>query len=79
MNKELTDKQIEQQDIVDNAIFSLVNSLIPTDDNQQLDWDIEWISGLRENIQDIIYEKGKFSAFCTRDEFEMKFYPYIEL
>ena len=36
---ELTDEQIERQDFVDNAIYHLVNELIPSD--KEMDWDIE--------------------------------------
>lgn len=65
---ELTAQQIERQDFVDNALFELINKLIPSE--KEMEWDIEIISEIRDAIQSQLVEKG----FCT----EQEFYPYIE-
>ena len=65
---ELTKKQIEREDFVDNAIFDLLETLNPT--NQKLDWDIEMISAIRDMISDYFVD----IEICT----EQDFYPYIE-
>ena len=64
---ELTKKQIERQDFVDNAIFDLLETLNPT--NKQLDWNIEIIATIRDMI----------SAYFVDIEIckEQEFYPYI--
>ena len=65
---ELTQQQIQRQDFVDNAIFGLINELIPSD--KEMDWDIEAIGTIRDTIQAQLVERG----FCT----EQEFYSYIE-
>jgi hypothetical protein len=65
---ELTKKQIEQQDFIDNSIFELLQSLNPTDVN--FDWDIGMIANIRDTIQ--YYIKNKTN--CSKQAF----YPYIE-
>lgn len=65
---ELNAQQIERQDFVDNAIFELINELIPSE--KEMEWDIEAIGEIRDAIQSLLVEKG----FCT----EQDFYPYIE-
>lgn len=65
---ELTSQQLERQDFVDNAIFDLVNELIPS--NNEMKWDIEVIGEIRDAIQSQLVEKGA----CT----EQEFYPYIK-
>ena len=65
---ELTGQQIERQDFVDNAIFNLINELIPSD--KEMEWDIEFIGVVRDAIQTRLVEKG----ICSEHEF----YPYIE-
>ena len=64
----LTEQQIERQDFVDNAIFDLINELIPS--GKEMEWDIETIGEIRDAIQSQLVERG----FCT----EQEFYPYIE-
>ena len=61
----LIDKQIERQDFVDNAIFDLINELIPSE--KKMEWDIEVIGEVRDAIQNQLVTKG----FCT----ELQFYP----
>ena len=64
----LTDQQIARQDFVDNAIYDLINELIPSD--KEMDWDIEAIGEVRDMIQSILVERGLST--------EQEFYPYIE-
>lgn len=64
----LTDKQIARQDIVDNAIYDLINELIPS--NKEMEWNIEVIGKVRDAIQTQLVERG----LCI----EQEFYPYIE-
>ncbi len=65
---ELTTQQIERQDFVDNAIFRLINELIPSD--KEMEWNIEVIGEIRDTIQSQLVTRG----FCT----EQEFYPYVE-
>jgi hypothetical protein len=67
--KELTDKQIDRQDFVDNAIFQLVQTVNPTD--KKIKWDIEMIGEVRDVIRQWIVERMKIAD-------EQTFYPYIE-
>lgn len=62
----LTNKQIERQDLVDNEIFQLLNNLNPT--SEKLDWNIEFISEIREVVMDVLLEHTTMT--------EMDFYPY---
>jgi hypothetical protein len=61
MIDELTDKQLERQDFVDNAIFSLIQQLNPT--NQVIDWDIEMIGNVRDVIVRELEKKLGISEF----------------
>lgn len=65
---ELTAQQIERQDFVDNAIFELINDLIPSD--KEMEWDIDVIGWIRDALQSQLVSKN----FCT----EQEFYPYIK-
>ena len=65
---ELTKKQLERQDFVDNAIFYLLETLNPT--KKQLNWDIEVIGAIRNQISDYFVDV----EICKVQEF----YPYIE-
>lgn len=69
MIDELTDEQLERQDFVDNAIFSLIQQMNPT--NRVIDWNIEMIGEIRDNIRYWFVERLKV---CE----EMTFYPYIK-
>ena len=62
---ELTNYQISRQDLVDNSIFDLLQTLNPTD--KRLDWGIEMIADVRDVIQHHIISKTKCS--------EQDFYP----
>ena len=61
MTDELTDKQLQRQDFVDNAIFSLIQQLNPT--SQAIDWDIEMIGNVRDTIVTELQEKLKTTEF----------------
>ena len=67
--RELSKKQIERQDYVDNAIFQLLRNLYVGE--QEPEWDIEVIADVRERIYHWLVEH-----YGTVDE--MAFYPYIE-
>jgi hypothetical protein len=67
--KELTDKQIDRQDFVDNAIFQLVQRVNSTDKN--IEWDIEMIGEVRDVIRQWIVERMTITD-------EQTFYPYID-
>ncbi len=64
----LTQKQIEQQDTVDNLIYDLLHALIGEEPGT-LPWDIKPIADIREIAID----------FITRhtDWTEMQLYPYV--
>jgi len=66
--KSLTDAQVERQDAVDNACHSLLNELAP---NDVIEWNQEYISAVREAVQEVIVEKLHLMT-------EMDFYPYLE-
>lgn len=65
---ELTDEQIERQDYVDNAIFSLICDVNPSD--TELEWDIELIGNVRDAIQNELVSR----KVCTAQEF----YPEMD-
>ncbi|MBE7474285.1 MAG: hypothetical protein HS114_34580 [Anaerolineales bacterium] len=65
---ELTAVELARQNGVDTAIFELVNELNP---GQPLQWDIEDIGAIRDEIAALLVRKG----CCTLHEF----YPYLEL
>jgi len=64
---ELSKKQIERQDFVDNFIFELLCTLNPSE--KYFDWDIEMIADIRDEIQYHLINKTNCS--------EKDFYPYI--
>lgn len=65
-----TQAETERHDIVDNLIYQLLTDLAPW--GSEIDWDIEYISRIRDVAQDIIVDELKLTT-------EMKFYPYREL
>jgi hypothetical protein len=65
---ELTDAQIERQDLVDSQIFDLLNNLNTT--NVELDWDIEMIAKIRDCVRAWLEEKTGIE--------EHEFYPSID-
>jgi hypothetical protein len=63
--KTMTEKQkIEKQDFVDNAIFELAKTLNPS--NKEIEWDIEWISQIRDVLVSLYVDKMKV---CTKYQF----------
>lgn len=64
---ELTEQQIKRQDFVDNAIFGLINELLPSD--KEVEWDIEAIGEIRDAILSQLVKRG----LCM----EQEFYPYL--
>ena len=65
---ELTAKQIERQDFVDNKIMTLLQEVNPT--SQSLQWDIEIIGEIRDIISDYFSSKG----ICSEEDF----YPEVK-
>lgn len=67
--RELTNKEIERQDFVDNEIYRLINDLNPSE--KDLEWNIEMIGVVRDRISDWLVDKLNI---CKENEF----YPFIE-
>jgi hypothetical protein len=65
----LTKKQIKRQDFVDNAIFELIQKLLPAD--KKLKWDIGGIGAVRDAIQARIVDERKLMS-------EAEFYSYLK-
>ena len=63
---QLTEKQINKQDFVDNEVFELIQKLLPA--NKQIKWDIEVIGIVRDVIRKQVVNKQKLMS-------EVKFYP----
>ncbi len=66
---ELTQHQIKQQDMIDNAIYHFIQSINPS--NKEIPWDIEMIGEVRDVIEDWIVERLKITD-------EQDFYPWVE-
>ena len=67
--RNLTKSQIERQDFVDNAIFSLIQLINPT--NKEIEWDIEMIGEIRNSIKELFVDRLNLIK-------EQDFYPYLE-
>ena len=67
--RELTNKQVERQDFVDNACHKLLNEMAVGPEVAQ--WDIGNISTVREAVKEVIVDKLHLMT-------EMEFYPYLE-
>ena len=67
--EELSQTQIDRQDMVDNAIYQLFLELNPNP-NKQIDWDIHWISEVREVVERVIVHEMEA---CD----DLTFYPYL--
>lgn len=79
---ELTPQATDRQDDVDNDIHSLICRMMPEKyaaTSDDLDWDIEPISEIRDIIQRVLTEQLVLTDQRERDEFEMEFHPYVEL
>lgn len=66
--KQLTKRELERQDLVDNSIFELLQTINPSE--KEIEWDIEMIGAIRDVVSKIFVEELKLSS-------EKKFYPYI--
>lgn len=62
---ELTKKQLEQMDFVDNTIFEMLKEVMGCPD---LEWDIETISNIRDEI---------IRKYYPNEEDEFNFYPFF--
>ena len=67
--KALTEQQIDRQDYVDNAIFSLMRVINPS--NKEIEWDIEKIGEIRDVLKECLVDRLNLAT-------EQKFYPYLE-
>jgi hypothetical protein len=75
MSRELTDKEIERQDVVDDEIYDLICNLFPFESLRHIEWDIEEIGEIRDILINI-YESVSMAWGLEWNEKE--FYPYIE-
>jgi hypothetical protein len=69
-NGELSLREIERQDCVDNAVFRLILDCSP--EEADINWDIELIGKIRDALQEVLVDDLKLMT-------EQEFYPYIEL
>jgi len=67
---ELTRKQLNRQDFVDNEIFDLIRRLLPQ--STPLEWDIEMIATVREAIRIHLMDRSIITS-------EQRFYPYLKI
>ncbi len=68
--KTLTDKQLQRQDFVDNAVFDLIQQVNPT--KKKIKWNIEFIAYVRDSLESLFVERMKI---CDKQ----KFYPSIKI
>jgi hypothetical protein len=68
---DLTKRQIERQDFVDNSIFELLEKLNPDTSNNKLCWNIDIISKIREIVR--LYFENNCNDFSEQD-----YYPFIK-
>ncbi len=66
---ELSKEQIKRQDLVDNAIFQLIQEVNPS--NTDISWNIELIGTIRDAMQTIFVEN---LALCNKETF----YPFLK-
>ena len=64
----LTQHQIDQQDMIDNAIYHFIQSINPSD--KEISWDIEMIGDLRDVVQEWIVDRLNLTT-------EQEFYPSL--
>ena len=75
MSRELTVRELERQDIVDDAIYDLISNLCPFDSIKYILWDIEVIGRIRDAL--ISYYRSRAMEMDLEWN-EKEFYPYIE-
>ena len=68
MNSELTDKEMDRIDRVQNLTYDYINKMLPR--GKSVEFDLDTIDDVIEAVWDAIKDKG----ICT----EMEFYPYRE-
>jgi hypothetical protein len=61
MGNKMTDEQLKRQDFVDNAVFSLIQEINPT--NRTISWDIEMIGNIRDKLVHELEKKLGISEF----------------
>lgn len=57
----MTDTETARQDLVDNAIFALIQEINPT--NKSISWDIEMIGNVRDIIVDEVQKRLQVTEF----------------
>ena len=67
--RELTEEQIRRQDLVDNAIYQLIQIVSPDDKN--IEWDLSMIGDVRDVISEWIVEIMKITD-------EQTFYSFLD-
>jgi len=68
-NGELSLREINRQDFVDNQVYELLCTL-DTDPNE-IEWNIELIAKIRDAVQEVLVDDLKLMT-------EQEFYPYLE-
>jgi len=61
MAEEMTDEQLRRQDLVDNAVFSIIQKTNPT--NKPIPWDIEMIGNIRDSLVQELENKLGINEF----------------
>jgi len=61
MAEEMTDEQLRRQDLVDNAVFCLIQKTNPT--NKSIPWDIEMIGNIRDSLVQELENKLGINEF----------------
>lgn len=70
MNQDLTSKETDRQDFVDNFIMDTIVVLLNPDDvHARMKWDIEKISKIRNLIWELFGDESPIT--------EQEFYPFI--
>jgi hypothetical protein len=67
-SKELTDKEVERIDFIQNETFEYLKRLLPEDKAAKLEWDVDMLTYIIESAEEVLEERG----LCTPEEF----YPY---
>lgn len=78
---ELTKKQTDRQDLVDNAIYTMLDTIYTDShggDRASFSWDIETISNIRENLYPIMADEFYYKTGEKKVLSEMEFYPFLE-
>lgn len=68
--RNLTQKEINRQDFVDNAVFDMIKLLNPS--GKQIQWNIEFIANVRDSVEALFVER---TGVCNKQ----KFYSSIKI